>query len=209
MRHVLAPAFLGAALIPASVVGVPAPRHGVEAPPQPKVIWKDKGYLVHAVPKLGFGGRLGPAEPGLLILHTSLPSGKMRILARTGGWTDRSPHAATATFGRTRLVGLAEQGGYAFMLLHGVSGRLRGPVSEEHCYLKVVRLTTGEPIRQVRLVKAERAAVRDTVAVAKLPPANAKETTEPGLLRSNGNGVTCLGVRFTVKDGKLTWTAAP
>jgi len=150
MRHVLAPAFLGAALIPASVVGVPAPRHGVEAPPQPKVIWKDKGYLVHAVPKLGFGGRLGPGEAGLLILHTSLPSAKMRVLVWTGGWTDRSRQAAAhhlgPAFGRTRLLGLARRGGYAYMLLQNVYGRVHGATCDKHCYLDVMKLSTGEPI---------------------------------------------------------------
>jgi hypothetical protein len=177
---------------------------------KPKLIAKGEGYFVHALPPLGnpapftregltFFGDTRTNVDGPVILHTSLATGEMKILA--AGWSsaqlgppmgiDRIYIQRTGIAGvaadRQRLYVLQWQGKSEEM----VQAAMRENRGEVKYHLLVFRPDTGKLVQKLELKEGD------------LPKEAPRQTADRGPLQLRDNGVVCFGVTFMFKGTRL------
>jgi hypothetical protein len=175
--------------------GAPVPRLTEEKANGPKLVVKGKDYFLHALPPepaqprwmRGVGGRVDANSRGLVLLHTSLTTGKMKVLA-TGG-TSVNPFLGQtgSTSGqvyRVRIAGVATDKERVYVLLWK-------DFTPKKYHLEVFRAADGVLIRSLDLEGD------------KLPKETPKETPEKGPLGQLSDGVSCFGTKFTFKESRL------
>jgi len=162
-------------------------------PADPKLIAKGQGYAIHC-----FGGFVpqGRAErvvePGLVISHTDLKSGRLRWLLVTG--IHEAP-TRRRSFYLTRLVGLAEDNErvvaaiYRFGRIYDQPPRGASPSKGRYCF-EVYRKADGSMVYRHDLGPA-------TDGPKEVP----KETTSAGPIRKTETGFEVFGVAFTFGPG--------
>jgi hypothetical protein len=162
-----------------------------EDPAAPKLIGRGKDYFLHALPPPWPPGQRVLARlrdqtnPGLLLLHTSIATGEMKVLAAGGDTVSNFAQKNVPDTYRSRIMGVAADKERLYVL------RWHSGPSERAVHLHVFRPGTGE---EVHALKLEGDAVPDEAP---------RETAGKGPLRLHPDGVACLGVRFEFKGTRL------
>jgi len=159
-------------------------------PSQPRLIVKEKGYFVHALPgsldrRRGFPapGLTEAASRGVTVLHTTIATGEMKVLAMSTRTVvplvRNSPPPVSVSY----VCGVAADRERLFVLQWSSPDYPSG--GAYHLY--VFRPDDG--------------ALIDTLEVKGEGLEN--ETADRGPLRLTDNGVTCFGTRFEFKGTKV------
>jgi len=189
----------GTLLLAAALGQIPGPA-GPSDSTRPKLLVKDKDYFLHALPSAGPGpfSRAVPLasylEPsttrGLVLLHTSIGTGEMKVLAAGGTTVDISRaqwrNNARPDVYRTRIAGVAADKERIYVVRWDES-----PDKDPATRLLVFRAATGEQVHSLEL-KGN--------AVPRKEPA---EAAKAGPLQLHADGVTCYGTRFEFKGTRL------
>jgi hypothetical protein len=188
------------AALAAATAPVPAPRRALVPEDGPKLLIKGKGYFLHALPPArepplwrrgqAVGGLFGPVKvaDGLVLLHTSIATGKMKILAAGGATAMDLQRGSGPALYETRIAGVAADKERLYVLVWKDFTRTR-------YHLQVYRPADGALIHSLPL-KGEG-----------IPGERPKETADEGPLRPGADGVTCFGKRFRFKGAKLIESA--
>jgi hypothetical protein len=192
-----------------------APAPAVQPPgvpsPEPVLVAKGKGFLIHAV-TLGSE----PAQPktpplvafqtaalsqGVAIFHTDTETGKMKALMTSGMLVRQSPPMGIDRlyYTATRVAGIAADTERLYVL---VSVRkktamlqarpMENPDFEPATYhLAVLSLADGEALHVLPMKEGD------------FPKELPAETVKPGPVELKENGVACFGVTFTFKGQGL------
>ena len=174
----------------------PLPAKQEADPDRPKLIAKDKGYFIHALPsggealpKMGHRIPFGQSSTarGLVLLHTSVATGEMKIL--TSGGTSAVNFVVRNSDGTeyylARIAGVAVDKDRLFVLRWDQSPR------KTSAQLLVFRPDTGELVHSLELTGEA------------VPQAAPRETADLGTLRLHPDGVSCYGTRFAFDGTKL------
>ena len=195
---------------------------------KPRLVARGQGYFVHAVPqglrvsevqKPGlaswmteddlhqpdlprmFGRLRNPYQPGLALLHTSTASGEMKSLLTTGAYEllERPKKALRTSRLRTRIVGTAADSSRLYVAWWYAEeaedwdfhGRPYSAFGKGRYRLTVFHLADGKQLQEVELKKE---------SPPKEPP---EEKVGRGPLQVREHGVSCFGVSFILRDGRL------
>jgi hypothetical protein len=157
------------------------------------LIARGKGYLIHALPSW--------SPEGLVVLHTSTTTGRMKRLARGGTSSYQGPPMGIDRIYHTfvRIAGIAADSqrlcvlrwqGRSETLLLGRPHRPALPTSGTY-HLLVFRAADGKKLHEVPV---------DAVPPGRTVPV---ETFRNGPLRLSAAGVTCFGTLFELDGERL------
>jgi len=185
---------------------LPPPR-GDADPNKPVLIAKGKDFFIHALPAdRGLFPRRVKVEPrfpemveegvrGLVVVHTSLATGDMKILTAGGQSTWRGPPMGIDRIYHnvTRVVGIAADSERLYVLLwDDLSEWVVGERGKRGYRLQIFRVSNGALLHTLALKEGD---------FPKDPPS--QETAEKGPLQLRGDGVACFGVTFEFKGMEL------
>jgi hypothetical protein len=170
---------------------------------KPRLIVKGKDYFLHALPPKPNDSLLKPGPPGvpdkqtapdgIVLLHTSIKTGEMKVLAASHTLSYRGPPTGIdrTFFIRSVVVGVAADEERLFVLvLETRSGQIYLPAQTSY-HLLVFRPDNGVLVHTLD-VKPEEP-----------PKERPAETADRGPLLLRGDGVSCLGVKFEFKGTQL------
>jgi hypothetical protein len=175
---------------------------------RPVLLTRGEGYLVHALPQSP--PRATDNDPTHLLLHTALPSGKMKRLLASGPqarpfrWADMqlTDSVPPATWQEAHILGAAADAERLYVLWW-VSDRVTidsgkpvpppGQLGKGAYQLLVFDLADGERLHTLDLAPFK----------IDLPEERRTETVEAGPLKLTDKGVSCFETTFEFKGLKL------
>jgi hypothetical protein len=183
-----------------TIVGaVPLALRGDDQPtPRPVLVSKGKQHLVHVLAMGNIQDARRSAtllgEAGLIIVHTSLETGEMKVLARTGTW---ALPTRKISYGHDRILGISADEERLYVVRWNAEPRMFQPPSSSDpikggAYrLDVYWLVDGSLIDN-RLLTGKG-----------LPEAAPKETVQRGPLNLAANEVACYGTTLRFQGKKV------
>jgi hypothetical protein len=172
-----------------------ATKHLLDDTPRPKLLVKSPAYFLHALPPaqgplprwqrhVPLSGITRTISDGLVLLHTTVATGEMKILAAGTTTVIDYQRNSGPEVTYTRIAGVAVDKERLYVLQW--SGNFSGTYQ-----LLVFRLYKGQRIYS-RELKGDGVPTREP-----------KETADKGPLRLLRAGVACFGTRFEFQGSKL------
>lgn len=158
-------------------------------PATPTELAKGRGYRIHAVP-LGQGLQGIGEKSAWLLLHTSLPDGKLTILAKSGESATFSPPMAIDRifYKKIDILGVVAFEGKLIVLTRRAKGAvMRIPKAKK-------TPDYGEPEHRLTIYDARKGEKRGTIALKEVKiPGDLRPTLKSGPLTLKGNVLSLFG----------------